>query len=175
MRALRVLAVFFLVSFVLLSVAQAERRGHKETKIINNQGKEIGTLKLTEGTEGLLINIKVKDLSPGYHGMHFHKTGDCSDHKEFKNSGGHVDPFKKPHGFLNNEGPHEGNLPNLVVSKDGTAEVELYTNLASLLTGPALLLDDDGSALIIHANRDDHKSQPIGGSGARVACSVIKK
>jgi Cu-Zn family superoxide dismutase len=36
------------------------------------------------------------------------------------------------------------------------------------------LRDADGSALIVHANQDDHVSQPIGGAGARIACAVIK-
>ena len=32
----------------------------------------------------------------------------------------------------------------------------------------------DGSALVIHATLDDDKSQPIGGSGARIVCAEIK-
>ncbi len=41
--------------------------------------------------------------------------------------------------------------------------------------GPApALMDADGSAVVIHANPDDHKSQPIGGAGDRVACAVIR-
>ncbi len=35
------------------------------------------------------------------------------------------------------------------------------------------LADADGSAIVIHANPDDHKAQPIGGAGARIACGVI--
>ncbi|MET0293901.1 MAG: superoxide dismutase family protein, partial [Phenylobacterium sp.] len=37
----------------------------------------------------------------------------------------------------------------------------------------AALADADGSALVIHAAADDHISQPIGGSGARIACGVL--
>ena len=40
--------------------------------------------------------------------------------------------------------------------------------------GPHGLKDSDGSAFVIHANEDDHSTQPIGGAGARIACSVIK-
>ena len=36
--------------------------------------------------------------------------------------------------------------------------------------GPAIL----GKALVVHAQRDDYKTQPSGDSGARVACGVIR-
>jgi Cu-Zn family superoxide dismutase len=42
------------------------------------------------------------------------------------------------------------------------------------LSGDQGLKDRDGSALVIHANEDDHATQPIGGAGARVGCAVIK-
>ena len=53
---------------------------------------------------------------------------------------------------------------------------EVFTSHARLAqNGPGQwLLDADGSALVIHANPDDHSSQPIGGAGDRVACAVIK-
>ena len=35
------------------------------------------------------------------------------------------------------------------------------------------LADKDGSAIVIHANADDHRAQPIGGAGGRIACGVI--
>ena len=145
-----------------------------EADIINNSGITIGTVQVEQGHKGVLVNIQAEALPPGYHGMHFHAVGDCSDLAEFKSAGGHVNPFDTPHGFLNPDGPHEGNLPNLVVAADGTVEVELYSDLVELESGAAKLLDDDGTALIIHTDKDDHYSQPIGGSGGRIACAVIK-
>lgn len=144
-----------------------------ETDILNNHGQIIGSLTLTQGTEGVVVRLKARMLPPGFHGMHFHEVGDCSDHHTFTKSGAHIDPFKKPHGFLNPKGPHEGNLPNLIIGKDGRVEVELYSHMVSLVPGKTNLLDEDGSALIIHTDRDDHFTQPIGGSGARIACAVI--
>ena len=35
------------------------------------------------------------------------------------------------------------------------------------------LLDADGSAVIIHELPDDHRTQPIGGAGGRIACGII--
>ena len=43
-----------------------------------------------------------------------------------------------------------------------------------MLDVTVVLLDADGSAIVVHASPDDHKSQPIGGAGARVACGVVK-
>ncbi len=145
-----------------------------EADLIDNDGKAIGTVQVEQGHKGVLVNLKAKDLPPGYHGMHFHAVGDCSDLAAFKSAGGHVNPFDQPHGFRNPNGPHEGNLPNLVVAADGTVDVELYSDMVALDSGAAKLLDADGTALIIHTDKDDHYSQPIGGSGGRIACAVIE-
>lgn len=141
--------------------------------LVNNSAQKIGQVVLIQGTQGVLVTISAQGLPPGYHGMHFHNVGDCSDTTQFMKAGGHVDPHKKPHGYLHPAGPHEGNLPNLIVPADGSVRVELYTQMVSLDNGEAKLLDEDGSALIIHANRDDHISQPIGGAGGRIACAEL--
>lgn len=144
--------------------------------IINNNGDTIGEAHYTQGNEGVLLEVKVKGLPEGKRGMHFHAVGTCEDHDHFKMAKGHIMPTNKPHGYLNPKGPHEGNLPNLIVGADGNAHVELYTGLVSLhgQGDKAALLDDNGSVLMIHENTDDHKTQPIGGSGARIACGVIE-
>lgn len=148
------------------------------TAIVDNSGKKIGTLELVEGTKGVLLKIKASGLSAGAHGMHIHAVGDCSDHEAFKNCQGHVDQSGKLHGFLNPQGAHDGDLPNLIVAADGSAEVVLYSETISLSANSgrksAVLRDADGSALVIHAEPDDYNSQPIGGAGSRVACAVIE-
>ncbi|MDB4224728.1 superoxide dismutase family protein [Granulosicoccus sp.] len=144
------------------------------TVIINNAGKEIGGATFEQGPRGILISLSVRDLPAGKHGMHIHSVGDCSQLEHFKSASGHIMPKDLPHGFFHPEGPHAGNLPNLIVTADGTAEVELYTNLLMLDKGEGAVLDTDGSALVIHTNPDDHFTQPIGGSGARIGCGVIE-
>ena len=75
-------------------------------------------------------------------------------------------------------GPDNGDLPLLHVGANGSAVAEFYTTLVSLSADAHArqpgLFDADGSAVIIHANPDDHLTQPIGGAGDRIACGVIE-
>ncbi|AYG93809.1 superoxide dismutase family protein [Brevundimonas naejangsanensis] len=147
-----------------------------QAAIINGQGAAIGQATLTQGSTGLLIKVEASGLTPGWHGIHIHATGQCES--PFTSAGAHInhgDP-KKPHGLLNAEGPDDGDLPNVFADATGAVHAEVFTSHARLSqNGPGQwLLDADGSALVIHANADDHSSQPIGGAGERVACAVIK-
>jgi len=146
-----------------------------QASIINGQGAEIGKATLTQGATGLLIKVEATGLTPGWHGIHIHATGQCA--APFTSAGAHInhtDP-KTPHGLLNAEGPDDGDLPNLYAAADGSAHGEFFTTKARISQdGPGQWLwDADGSALVIHANPDDHNSQPIGGAGDRVACAVL--
>lgn len=146
-----------------------------QAAIINGQGAEIGKATLTQGATGLLIKVEATGLTPGWHGIHIHATGQCA--APFTSAGAHInhsDP-KTPHGLLNAEGPDDGDLPNLYAAADGSAHGEFFTTKARISQdGPGQWLwDADGSALVIHANPDDHNSQPIGGAGDRVACAVL--
>ena len=80
------------------------------------------------------------------------------------------------HGLLNPSATDSGDLTNLTVAQGGTLDAEVFTGFVTLgqTGGRAPLLDEDGSALVIHANPDDHVTQPIGGAGPRIACAVIK-
>jgi Cu-Zn family superoxide dismutase len=141
-----------------------------------SDGRTVGTVTLKQGPHGVLVTAVVNGLTPGWHGAHFHAVGNCDDPK-FLNSGGHVNHAteKRPHGLLNPQGPDFGDLTNLYVGPDGRGGAQWHTPLVSLsgAGGKPALLDTDGSALVIHANPDDHLSQPIGGAGDRVACAVL--
>lgn len=167
-----------LATCALLTLATAshatERAG---ASIIDRQGQTVGTATLVEGPQGVMIHLTAKGLPPGPKAIHIHSVGTCDDaDKGFVASKGHLNPDGRKHGLMNAEGPDAGDLPNLFVHADGSVEAELYTPLASLdgRGGRAKILDEDGAALVIHENRDDHATQPIGGAGARVFCGVIK-
>ncbi len=155
--------------------AQSSGSGHT-SELKNGKGETMGTVSVTPAPHGVLLRIEAKGLTPGWHGIHLHEKGECSD-AAFKSAGGHVHS-KTPatHGLLNADANESGDLPNLYVAADGTANAEMYSDLVTLdgSDGKPALLDADGSAVVIHANPDDYKTQPIGGAGARVACAVIK-
>jgi Cu-Zn family superoxide dismutase len=147
--------------------------------ILNRDGREIGTVALVEGPRGVVLNIVVREggLPPGRKGIHIHSVGTCADGAAgFVASGAHLGAPGLPHGLLNTTGDY-GDLPNLIVARDGSAEVEMFTSLVSIggASGRGTLLDADGAAIVVHQNPDDHASQPIGGAGPRLACANIQR
>lgn len=140
--------------------------------ILGNEGTSIGDINLIDGPNGVLIEVNIEEgsLSEGWHAIHLHQTGDCSDTGEYKASGGHIGKIDGGHGLLNPDGPEPGDLTNLYVAANGSVHYETFSNYVAMSD----ILDDDGSAAIIHEGRDDHMSQPIGGAGSRVACAVIE-
>jgi len=142
---------------------------------VANDGSDRGVGVLREGPTGVLVNLQLVGLPPGWHGIHFHANGDCSD-PAFMASGGHIHAEHHPHGLLNPDGPDFGDLPNVYAGEDGAVHAELFSALVSLngLGGRPGLLEDNGSAIVVHAMPDDHMTQPIGGAGDRIACAVVK-
>lgn len=158
-----------------------EAAGHEEVtraeaRFINRSGEEVGQAILRQGPNGLLIDLTIDGLSAGGKAIHLHTKGDCADGEDgFVASGGHINPDDRSHGLMNPDGPDAGDLPNFFVGSDGRARAQFFTPRAGLdgRVGAALL-DEDGAAMIIHENVDDHFSQPIGGAGSRVACGLIE-
>jgi Cu-Zn family superoxide dismutase len=143
----------------------------------NEKGEAVGSVLLRAAPGGVLLVVRATGLPPGTHGFHIHETGKCEP--PFQSAGGHFNPSGAKHGLLNPEGPHAGDLPNVTVAADGTLHVELFTPLVVLGSGTSgaknVLFDADGSALVIHAGADDHRTDPSGHSGGRIACGVIAR
>lgn len=141
--------------------------------IVNPEAAEIGSVKITQLKRGgVEISVKVSELTPGTHAMHFHEFGKC-DAPDYTSAGGHYNPAGVAHGQVE-DGPHAGDMMNVEVAADGTGDFEVKNMKVSLRGGdlPALM-DSDGTALIIHGGADDYTSQPSGAAGPRVACAVI--
>jgi len=143
-------------------------------ELTNTSGQSVGTARFTQAGNVVRILVEAKGLPPGPHGAHIHAVGKC-DPPDFNSAGPHFNPTNKQHGALNPQGSHAGDLPNLTVGPDGTGRMETTTEQLSLGSGPSSVWDADGSALVVHANADDFKTDPTGNSGARVACGVLVK
>ncbi|MCY1647595.1 superoxide dismutase family protein [Caulobacter sp. SL161] len=174
MTRLTVAAGLGLAALIAASPALAQSIATAVVKA--GDGKDAGVVTVTEAPRGVLLKLELKGLTPGWHAVHFHEKGDCGT-PDFKSAGAHVHSAATTvHGLLNPDANDNGDLPNIFAGPDGSATAEIYSTLVSLKGAgdrPALL-DADGSSIVVHANPDDHKTQPIGGAGARVACGVIK-
>ncbi|WP_240315636.1 superoxide dismutase family protein [Sporosarcina sp. PTS2304] len=155
-------------------VEQEETMTEVVAPVHNTDGDSIGTVTLTEGPSGVSMKVDVTGLTPGEHGMHFHETGVCTAPDFKASAGGHFNPTDVEHGFDNPKGHHSGDLENLVADEEGNASVEITADVVTLEMGKDnSLLDDDGTALIIHEGADDYKTDPAGDSGAPFACAEI--
>src|SRR5690242_16123830 len=95
-------------------------------------GAAHGTVAVTAAPKGVLLRVEAKGLKPGWHGIHFHEKGACSDPK-FTSAGAHVHAANPVvHGLLNPQANDAGDLPNIYAGADGSATAELYSTLVSL-------------------------------------------
>lgn len=136
-------------------------------------GKRIGQIDLQQTPEGVKIKVGVTGLPPGDHAVHVHTFGTCEP--PFNSAGPHFNPENKKHGTKSADGPHAGDLPNITASASGEAKAEFTSKLITLRQHqPNSLFKAQGTSFIIHARADDHKTDPSGNAGDRIACGVIE-
>ena len=158
--------------FALFPVA-AHAVGETATAVVKLAGgADAGTVTFTEGTAGGLLKFDLKRLPPGAHAIHVHETGKCEG--DLESAGGIYNPLGAKHGFLHDEGPMAGDLPNIYAGADGSVVAEVLSPFLTLSTeAESSLFDPDGAALIVHEKADDYETEPEGGAGARIGCGVI--
>ena len=139
----------------------------------SGEGKDVGSAELTQTPAGVVIRLAVKGLPAGEHAFHVHGVGKCEP--PFTSAGGHFNPSGKKHGMMAAEGYHAGDMPNLHIPTSGEIVVEVLNAAITLEKGkPNSLSGPDGTALIIHAGKDDYKTDPTGEAGGRIACGIIQ-
>jgi len=142
--------------------------------------------KTDEGIKQVTVHLKVKGLADGKHAVHIHETGAC---EPCGAAGGHHDPGPFGESRPDSAGDavpandinhpyHMGDLINIEV-KNGKGSMMHTTNRITLSAGRLSILDEDGSAFIIHTNEDTYCDQESDlkrgcAGGARDACGIIK-
>lgn len=165
----------------LAVVGLAQRSSHPRALKVTLRDaahKVVGTVRMTavSPTGAVTVRAAVRGLKPGYHGFHVHAVGACEG-PTFKSAMGHLKHGAQVHGG------HDGDLPSLLVKRNGTATLQVTTDRFTL----GDLRDRDGSAVMVHAGPDnfanippryapngpDQETLDTGDSGDRVACGRI--
>ncbi len=137
--------------------------------LVDSEGNEIGNVSVSATPSGhALVLINAEGLPEGIHGVHLHLVGACEG-PGFESAGEHIAGGDE-HGVMTDTGPHPGDLPNAHIGADGVLDMETFAIGLSM----DMVFDEDGSALIVHADPDDYTTQPGGNSGDRIACAVIQ-
>jgi len=149
------------------AVAQTAKASLKDQK-----GADVGTVDLTQTPAGVMLKLSLKGVPAGERAFHIHGVGKCEP--PFTSAGGHFNPGGHKHGLLVGQG-HAGDMPNLHVPDSGVFVIEILNSAVTLEKGkPNSLFHDGGTSIVIHAGKDDYKSDPAGNAGDRIACGIIQ-
>jgi superoxide dismutase, Cu-Zn family len=189
---------------IAIAPASSEReRPRGRARLQNVDGDVVAVVRMIRTSDGKIdIRAYARAIEPAdeFHGFHLHTTGECDPNAvdpetgevvPFVSAGGHFNPTSEEHG------DHAGDFPTLLVNADGTATLRFVTD--RLKFGD--VFDEDGSAVIIHAGRDNYANIPAttstgrkryhshledvfgpdsetratGDAGSRFACGVVKR
>jgi Cu-Zn family superoxide dismutase len=182
-------AILILVASATLRPAEGRSSKNKAVNVVlyDAEGDRIGHAKLKPVGDGeTRVQARITDATPGFHGFHVHAIGVCDPDAPagpFTTAGGHFAMAGQTHGA------HAGDLPSLLVMEDGSARLEFVTDRFEVEN----LQDDDGSAVMVHAGRDNFANIPAryvsttsgqpgpdaetlatGDAGSRYACGAIE-
>lgn len=149
-------------------------------------GRTVGVVRVNEQKDGATrVRVAVENLPAGFHGLHLHAKGVCDPSSTDPATGS---PFASAgrHLGMGSHPDHAGDLPNLMVGKDGRGRATFLTDRFGLdrLRAP------DGASVVVHARADnaaqipdryrpgtkgpDAETLKAGDSGDRIACGVIR-
>ncbi len=166
-------AIALPLAVIALSLSSAAKT---QVELKDAQGKSVGTAIIWDHNPGggVGIELKLHDLPPGEHALHFHQNAKC-EAPDLKSAGPHFNPDGKKHGLENPEGHHAGDMKNFTVDANGKAKFRTADKDVNLGDDSHSLFSNGGTAIVIHAKADDMKTDPAGNAGDRIACGVITK
>lgn len=146
--------------------------GSAKTIIKNAEGKVHGSIDLTEEKGGVRVKVNLTGLPAGPHGIHVHQMP--IKNNDFATALGHFNPTNHEHGHENPKGAHVGDFEkNLTVASNGKVSQDFFLEGANLRSDSSMSIA--GRSIMIHAGPDDHKTDPSGDSGDRIAGGNIPK
>jgi Cu-Zn family superoxide dismutase len=164
--------IITLATGIALASGVALAQDERSARFIDMDGEQSGTATLTSTAQGVLIDLEVSGLPAGkWVAFHVHDTGSCDHTTDHESAGGHFNPTDADHGYLAENGPHAGDMPNQYVGEDGVLRAQVFNVMVTLDEGDAGIV---GRSLMIHGGTDDYESQPAGDAGDRYACAVIE-
>ncbi len=163
-----------MLSSLTFVVAMAVSCSTTKTYTINSKSgtSTQGTATFTQSGKTVTMDLNVSKLTPGIHAVHIHEKGDCSA-ADASSAGGHWNPTSHKHGQWGHDEFHMGDIGNLNADQEGNARLLFKTDkwcLGCVDESKNII----GRSLVIHADKDDFKTQPTGNAGGRVGCVEIK-
>lgn len=155
---------------LLMALGQNAMAADAVAELTSVDGDPVGTVELYQSPYGTLLKVALHSMSPGVNAFHIHAIGQCDP--SFGHAGGHYNPENAGHGFMDGDGVHAGDMPNLHIPASGELKFEVFNPLVKL---DERLFDEDGASIMIHAGADDYVSNPAGDAGSRIACGVIER
>jgi Cu-Zn family superoxide dismutase len=166
---LAVLAISLVPAPITVRAAETAKATLKDAK-----GQDAGSVSLIQTPAGVLLQLSLKDVPAGEHAFHIHSMGKCEP-PGFDSAGGHFNPANAHHGMMSGPG-HAGDMPNLHVPASGVLDLEVLNASITLdKDKPNSVFHPGGTAIVIHAGKDDYTSDPAGNAGGRIICGVINE
>jgi Cu/Zn superoxide dismutase len=155
-------------------LAEAELTGpsHAEARFVAARDVSLkGGARLAEVPEGVSVQVALEQAPTGKRALRVHEAGDCSDIPGLT-LGEHFDRRADTQADAPlEEAAQTGELANVEVRKDGTAQLKVTVPNVNLKSGDQHSLL--GKALVIH-EQEKGKGKPET-SGRPIACAVITK
>lgn len=182
-------AALAVLGLTLMGTAQSGGKGQKKrartvahASLKSADGSSVAKVRLVQRRgANVVVFVRARGLQPGFHGFHVHEQGVCEP-PDFTSAGGHYKQEAQTHGG------HAGDMPALLATGGGKARAVFVTDAFDIRE----LVVADGSAIVIHAGRDnlaniptrytagtkpgpDEETLKTGDSGDRFACGVVRR